>query len=55
MPSRTALSAVPRLAADTVPLCLLILAVITVLNLRGLGEAARAFLLPTAGSAPASG
>ena len=41
-------SAYPRLAADTVPLCLLILAVITVLNLRGLGEAARAFLLPTA-------
>src|SRR5438552_2743175 len=41
-------SAYPRLAADTVPLCLLILAVVTVLNLRGLGEAARAFLLPTA-------
>ncbi len=41
-------SAFPRLAADTVPICLLILAVVTVLNLRGLGEAARAFLLPTA-------
>ncbi|HEX4061969.1 MAG TPA: APC family permease [Streptosporangiaceae bacterium] len=41
-------SAFPRLTADTVPLCLLILAVVTVLNLRGLGEAARAFLLPTA-------
>jgi amino acid transporter len=41
-------SAYPRLTADTVPLCLLILAVVTVLNLRGLGEAARAFLLPTA-------
>ena len=41
-------SAYPRLAADTVPLCLLILAIVTVLNLRGLGEAARAFLLPTA-------
>jgi amino acid transporter len=31
-----------------VPICLLILAVVTLLNLRGLGEAARAFLLPTA-------
>jgi len=41
-------SAYPRLTADTVPVCLLILAVVTVLNLRGLGEAARAFLLPTA-------
>jgi amino acid transporter len=41
-------SAFPRLTADTVPMCLLILAVVTVLNLRGLGEAARAFLLPTA-------
>lgn len=41
-------SAYPRLTADTVPVCLLILAVITLLNLRGLGEAARAFLLPTA-------
>ena len=29
------------------PICLAILAVITVLNLRGLGDAARAFLLPT--------
>jgi amino acid transporter len=44
----TLTSAYPRLTADTVPLCLLILAVVTVLNLRGLGEAARAFLLPTA-------
>jgi amino acid transporter len=41
-------SAFPRLTADTVPICLLILAVVTVLNMRGLGEAARAFLLPTA-------
>jgi amino acid transporter len=41
-------SAFPRLAPDTVVLCLLILAVVTLLNLRGLGEAARAFLLPTA-------
>jgi hypothetical protein len=30
-----------------VPICLGILALVTVLNLRGLGEAARAFLLPT--------
>lgn len=30
-----------------VPLCLAILAIITIMNLRGLGETARAFLLPT--------
>jgi len=40
-------SAYPRLASVTVPICLGILAVITLLNLRGLGSAARAFLLPT--------
>jgi amino acid transporter len=40
-------SAFPRLIPDTVPICLAILAVVTLLNLRGLGEAARAFLLPT--------
>ncbi|HUO47979.1 MAG TPA: APC family permease [Acidimicrobiales bacterium] len=40
-------SAFPRLASGTVPICLGILALITVLNLRGLGETARAFLLPT--------
>ena len=40
-------SALPRLIPATVPLCLAILAVITVLNLRGLGDAARAFLLLT--------
>ena len=40
-------SAFPSLAGATVPLCLGILLVITVLNLRGLGETARAFLLPT--------
>jgi amino acid transporter len=40
-------SAFPRLAPATVPICLGILAVVTVLNLRGLGAAARAFLLPT--------
>ena len=41
-------SAFPVLTPATVPMCLAMLAVITVLNLRGLGEAARAFLLPTA-------
>ncbi len=40
-------SAFPALAHQTVPLCLAELAVLTVLNLRGLGETARAFLLPT--------
>jgi len=41
------ISAFPSLSAQTVPICLGILAVITLLNLRGLGETARAFLLPT--------
>jgi amino acid transporter len=41
-------SAFSSLASLTVPLCLGMLAIITVLNLRGLGESARAFLLPTA-------
>jgi amino acid transporter len=40
-------SAFPGLSSATVPICLGILAVVTVLNLRGLGETARAFLLPT--------
>ncbi len=40
-------SAFPALAGETIPLCLGFLALITVLNLRGLGETARAFLLPT--------
>ena len=40
-------SAYPSLNSATIPLCLGILAVITVMNLRGLGETARAFLLPT--------
>ncbi len=40
-------SAFTGLVPFTVQLCLLILALITVLNLRGVGEAARAFLLPT--------
>jgi amino acid transporter len=40
-------SAFPSLAGATIPLCLGILALITVMNLRGLGETARAFLLPT--------
>jgi amino acid transporter len=40
-------SAFPSLTSATVPLCLGILALITLLNLRGLGASARAFLLPT--------
>ncbi len=40
-------SAFPSLDGATIPLCLGILVFITVLNLRGLGETARAFLLPT--------
>ena len=40
-------SAFPSFTSATVPICLGILAVITMLNLRGLGETARAFLLPT--------
>jgi amino acid transporter len=40
-------SAFPALSSGTLPLCLGILALITVLNLRGLGDSARAFLLPT--------
>lgn len=40
-------SAFPRLSPYTVAICLAILAVITLLNLRGLGDSARAFLLPT--------
>jgi amino acid transporter len=44
----TLVSAFPRLTPDIVPICLVILAIITLLNLRGLGDAARAFLLPTA-------
>ena len=41
-------SAFQPLAPYTVLLCLVMLAIITVLNLRGLGDSARAFLLPTA-------
>jgi len=40
-------SAFPALAGWTVPLGLFMVAVITWLNLRGVGESARAFLLPT--------
>jgi amino acid transporter len=40
-------SAFPSLSPYTVALCLGILAIITLLNLRGLGDSARAFLLPT--------
>ena len=41
-------SAFPSLTGATVPICLGILAVITVLNVRGLSDTARAFLVPTA-------
>ncbi len=41
-------SAFPALAPLTVVLCIAILLVVTLLNLRGLGDAARAFFLPTA-------
>jgi amino acid transporter len=40
-------SAFPSAAPYTVPICLGILLIITTLNLRGLGEGARAFLVPT--------
>lgn len=40
-------SAFPSLSPYTVAICLGVLAVITLLNLRGLGDSARAFLLPT--------
>ncbi len=40
-------SAFPLLLPWTVPLCMLLLAIVTFLNLRGVGESARAFLLPT--------
>src|ERR1700735_2356986 len=40
-------SAFPSLSGATIPLCLGILLFIMVLNLRGLGETARRFLLPT--------
>src|ERR1700690_4291586 len=40
-------SAFPNLSGATVPLDLAILAVIAVVNLRGVGNATRAFLLPT--------
>ncbi len=42
------ISAFPRLAADSLPIGLAILAVLTALNLRGLATSARALLLPTA-------
>jgi amino acid transporter len=40
-------SAFPGLSSATLPICLGILALVTFMNLRGLGETARAFLLPT--------
>ncbi len=41
-------SAFPVLIPATLPMALAMLVVITIMNLRGLGESARAFLLPTA-------
>ena len=43
----TLTSAFPGLAPETVPICLGIVAVVMLLNLRGLADAARVFLLPT--------
>jgi amino acid transporter len=40
-------SSFPSISSYTVPMCLGILLIITALNLRGLGEGARAFLIPT--------
>jgi amino acid transporter len=40
-------SAFPGLSSATLPLCFAILTLLTVMNLRGLGETARAFLVPT--------
>jgi amino acid transporter len=40
-------SAFPKLSGASVPMCLAILAIVAILNLRGVGNAARAFLLPT--------
>jgi amino acid transporter len=40
-------SAFPSLQSDTVPLCLLIVALITVANLRGVKESGRTFAVPT--------
>lgn len=40
-------SALPAMVPFTLPLCLFVLALVTILNLRGVGESARAFLLPT--------
>ncbi|MGA2992374.1 MAG: APC family permease, partial [Candidatus Korobacteraceae bacterium] len=40
-------SAVPSLQKYTLPLCLLVLAILTVVNLRGVREAGSAFLAPT--------
>ena len=40
-------STFPSLLPLTLPLCLFVLAIVTLLNLRGVGESARAFLLPT--------
>ena len=41
------ISAVPALQPYTLPLCLVILILLTFVNLRGIGEAGRLFMLPT--------
>jgi amino acid transporter len=41
------ISAIPRLQPYTLPLCLVILVVLTLVNLRGIGEAGAIFLVPT--------
>jgi len=40
-------SAAPRLQPDTLPICLAILLLITIVNLRGVREAGVAFMIPT--------
>ncbi|HEX3967072.1 MAG TPA: APC family permease [Edaphobacter sp.] len=41
------ISAVPRLQPDTLPICLVILAILAIVNLRGVKEAGSAFIVPT--------
>ena len=45
------ISAVPNLQPYTLTLCLAVLTLLTLVNLRGIGEAGRLFMLPT--SSPA--
>jgi amino acid transporter len=41
------ISAIPTLQPYTLPLCLVILLLLTVVNMRGIGEAGKVFMLPT--------